>query len=134
MSTQHVANISLQSVAMTLEERIRKAQGLRLRTVRMAAGFPSARSAALEAGWPESTYRAHESGTRTVDPGDAQRYVLFFLEHGARESTGENYTGRWIIYGDEEELVAADFEDLLRGETIAFKKKAYDAILNLKKR
>lgn len=116
---------------MTNEEKIRKAQGSRLRTIRMAAGYTSARGAALDAGWPESTYRAHEGGTRTIDPGDAARYVLWFLKQGAK---GENFTGRWVIYGDEDELMAADFEDLLRNETPAFRKKAYEAILNLKRR
>jgi hypothetical protein len=131
MSTQHVAIFSLQCVAMTEDEKIRKGQGSRLRTVRMAAGYPSARSAALDAGWPESTYRAHEGGTRTIDPRDAARYVLYFLRHGAK---GENFTGRWIIYGDEDELTGADFEELVRGESPAFRQKAYKAILDLKKR
>jgi hypothetical protein len=119
---------------MDEDEKIRKAQGSRLRMVRMAAGYPSARSAALDAGWKESTYRAHEGGTRTIDPQDAARYVLWFLRHGAREKGHQNFTGRWIIYGDEDELVGADFDDLLRGETHAFRKKAYQAILDLKKR
>lgn len=118
---------------MADDEQIRKGQGSRLRTVRMAAGYPSARAAALAAGWPESTYRAHEAGTRTIDPQDAARYVLWFLKNGARNS-GENFTGKWIIYGDSEELAAADFEDLLRDEPFAFKKKAYQAILDMKKR
>lgn len=115
---------------MTEDEKIRKAQGSRLRTVRMAAGYPSARSAALDAGWPESTYRAHESGTRTIDPRDAARYILYFLRHGAR---GENFTGRWIIYGDDDDLTAS-LDDLIRDESPAFRKKALEAILNLKKR
>jgi hypothetical protein len=131
MSTQHVANLSLHCVAMTEDEKIRKGQGSRLRSVRLAAGYTSARSAALDAGWPESTYRSHEGGTRTMDPQDAARYVLYFLKQGAR---GENFTGRWIIYGDEDELTGADFEDLVRGESPAFRKKAYEAVLNLKKR
>lgn len=115
------------------DEQIRKGQGSRLRTVRMAAGYRSARAAALDAGWKESTYRAHESGTRTIGTDDAAKYVLWFLKHGARES-GQNFTGKWIIYGDAEELAAADFEDLLRDEPFAFKKKAYQAVLDLKKR
>lgn len=131
MSIRHVAILPLQCVAMTEEEKIRKAQGSRLRTVRMAAGFQSARSAALEAGWPESTYRAHEGGTRTIDPRDAARYVTWFLQQGAK---GTNFTGRWIIYGDDEELTGADFEDLVRNESAAFRRKAYQAVLNLKKR
>jgi hypothetical protein len=116
---------------MTEDEKIRKTQGGRLRTIRMAAGYPSARSAALDAGWPESTYRAHEGGTRTIDPQDAARYVLWFLKHGAK---GENFTGKWIIYGDEDDLASASLDDLIRGESPAFKKKAIDAILALKRR
>lgn len=131
MSTRHVAISSLHSVAMTKEEKIRKAQGSRLRTIRMAAGFDSARSAALTARWSESTYRAHEGGTRTIGPDDAARYVIWFLQQGAK---GENFTGRWVIYGDEDELLPADFEDLVRGESPAFRQKAYQAILDLKKR
>lgn len=131
MSTRHVAKSSLQSVAMTDDEKIRKGQGSRLRTIRMAAGYPSARSAALDAGWPESTYRAHEGGTRTIDPRDAQRYVQYFLRQGAK---GTNFTGRWVIYGDDDELSSVSLDELVSGETPAFKKKAIDAILNLKKR
>ncbi|GEC56807.1 hypothetical protein [Bradyrhizobium phage ppBeUSDA76-2] len=116
---------------MTDDEKIRKGQGSRLRTVRMAAGYPSARSAALDAGWPESTYRAHEGGTRTIDPRDAERYIKHFLRQGAK---GGNFTGRWIIYGDDDELSEASLDDLVRGESPAFKKKAIDAILALKKR
>lgn len=116
---------------MTDDEKIRKGQGSRLRTVRMAAGYTSARAAALDAGWPESTYRAHESGTRTIDPRDAARYSLYFLRAGAK---GENFTGRWIIYGDDDELSSASLDDLVRGESPAFRKKAIDAILALKKR
>lgn len=85
----------------------------------------------MDAGWPESTYKAHENGTRTIDPGDAARYVTWFLQQGAK---GENFTGRWVIYGDEDELTGAAFEDLVRGESPAFRKKAYQAVLNLKKR
>jgi hypothetical protein len=116
---------------LSKEEKIRKAQGSRLRTLRMKAGLKSARAAALEANWPESTYRAHENGSRTIDPSDAARYVLWFLQNGAK---GDNFTGRWIIYGDEEELLPADFEDLVRNESPAFRQKAYQAILDLKKR
>jgi hypothetical protein len=116
---------------MTEDEKTRKRQGARLRTIRLAAGFPSARSAALEAGWKESTYRAHESGTRTIDPGDAARYVLWFLKQGAK---GENFTGQWVIYGDDDDLSSASLDDLVRGESPAFKKKAIDAILALKRR
>lgn len=97
----------------------------------MAAGYPSARSAALDAEWPESTYRSHEGGSRTIDPGDARRYVMYFLAKGAK---GENFTPNWVIFGDDGDLAAASLDDLIRGESLTFKKKAIDAILNLKKR
>jgi hypothetical protein len=113
---------------MVDEEKIRKGQGSRLRTVRMAAGYTSARAAALDAGWPESTYRAHEAGTRTIDPQDAARYVLWFLKRGARDS-GENFTGKWIIYGDADELTGADFDDLLRGRDRCFQKEGIQSPL-----
>lgn len=112
------------------DERIRAAQGGRLRTIRLAAGFPSARAAAQAAGWAESTYRAHEGGTRTIGPNDAARYVNYFLNAGAR---GDNFTGRWVIYGDDDELTAS-LDDLVAGESAAFKRKAIEAILSLKKR
>ena len=113
------------------EERIRKAQGARLKRVRIAAGFASARSAALEAGWPESTYRAHELGSRTIDPRDAERYVRWFRLRGIG---GETYTGRWIIYGDDDELTDASLDDLVVGESPDFRRQAYQAILELKNR
>jgi len=112
---------------------IMKAQGRRLRTIRQAAPAfrKSARAAALAAGWPESTYRSHEGGTRQIDPYDAATYVTFFLKNGAR---GENFTPRWVIYGDEEELVAADFEDVVRDESPAFRKMAYKELMAFKAR
>ncbi len=133
MSTRHVTISSLQYVPMKEDIRaIRRAQGGRLRTIRETTRFgQSARSAALAAGWPESTYRAHESGTRTIDPQDASRYVTFFLKNGAK---GENFTPKWVIYGDDDDLTAADFNDLVRGESPAFRKKAYETILSMKKR
>lgn len=98
----------------------------------MEAGFPSARAAALACGWAESTYRAHEGGTRTISPADAAEYVLAFLRRGA---AGDHVTGRWVIYGDEDDLYAsASLDDLLAGESPAFRKRAIQAILNLKKR
>ena len=60
------------------EEKIRKAQGRRLGIARQEAGYRSAREAALENGWPESSYRAHENGTRTIGLDDAERYARRF--------------------------------------------------------
>src|SRR5215472_1138998 len=65
------------------EQTIRKAQGRRLRAAREAAGFRSAREAALRYEWPESTYRAHEAGKRTIGQDDAERYAKRFKAQGA---------------------------------------------------
>lgn len=115
---------------MADDDKNRELQGARLRTVRMAAGFPSARSAALAAGWPESTYRSHEAGTRTIDPRDAQRYVTWFKYAGAKDP---KFNGRWIIYGDEDELGVVDIQSLLQDEGPVFRRAAIRAILDLKK-
>lgn|SRR5262245_46124288 len=50
----------------------------RLIDARIKAGFASARAAALAHGWPESSYRAHESGLRNFDLEDALRYGAAF--------------------------------------------------------
>lgn len=63
---------------------ISRAQGARLRAAREAAGYRSARAAALDHGWPESTYRAHENGTRTIGQDDAERYARIFRTKGVR--------------------------------------------------
>lgn len=78
-------------------DRTAKEQGERLTAARLEAGFRSARSAAMEFGWPESTYRAHEAGTRTIGYDDAQRYVARFRALGAK------ITAREIHYGTEDE-------------------------------
>jgi hypothetical protein len=81
---------------MTKEEIIRrKEQGARLRKVREAAGYRSARSAALDNKWAESTYRAHEGGTRTIGQDDAEAYAKRFRYKGA------NITAALILFGDE---------------------------------
>jgi hypothetical protein len=79
---------------MSAEQKQRKLQGERLRLAREAAGFKSARSAALENNWPESSYRAHESGTRTIGQDDADRYAKRFRQLGV------HVTGQHILYGD----------------------------------
>lgn len=73
---------------MDQESARRKAQGRRLRQARIAAGLRSAREAALENEWPESTYRAHEAGTRTIGQDDAERYARRF-----------HVSGQAILYG-----------------------------------
>jgi len=76
------------------EQAIRREQGERLAAVRMAAGFKSARAAALENGWSESTYRAHEGGTRTIGQDDAERYAHRFQAEGVK------VTAQHILFGD----------------------------------
>lgn len=74
--------------------KLRKVQGERLRSARKAAGYRSARAAALENEWPESSYRAHEAGTRTIGQDDADRYAKRF------RALGVKVTGQTILYGD----------------------------------
>ena len=66
-------------------------QGKRLANCRANAGWRSARAAALNFGWAESTYRAHESGSRTIGLDDAERYAKAFRT-----------TGKFILFGDGE--------------------------------
>jgi SOS-response transcriptional repressor LexA len=47
----------------------------RLVAARKKAGFKSARAAAIELGWAESSYRAHENGTRNYDRDMARTYA-----------------------------------------------------------
>jgi hypothetical protein len=110
------------------EDDIRKAQGNRLAAVRTAAGFGSARSAALECGWPESTYRAHENGTRTIGRNDADRYLAAFQRHGAK-----GYSGAYIIYGTGDEPDDS-LDDLIKDQPIAVRKEAYRAVRSLLKK
>lgn len=80
-----------------------KAQGRRLAAAREAAGFRSARDAALSNGWPESTYRAHETGTRTIGQDDADRYATRYRAEGV------NVTAQAILFGEGER---ADLDDM----------------------
>jgi phage repressor protein C with HTH and peptisase S24 domain len=50
----------------------------RLATARTRAGYRSARAAAVDQGWPESTYRAHETGGRNFGLEDAEKYANAF--------------------------------------------------------
>jgi acetolactate synthase small subunit len=76
------------------QNKLRRIQGRRLATVREAALFKSARDAALSCGWAESTYRAHENGSRTIGQDDATKYVTAFRARGAN-----GYTAQWILFG-----------------------------------
>lgn len=60
-----------------------------MKQARETAGFKSARDAALSNGWPESSYRAHENGTRTIGQDDAIRYARRF----------GNVTAEFILFG-----------------------------------
>lgn len=68
---------------------VKIAQGKRLAEARKLAGYRSAREAALENNWPESSYRAHEGGTRTIGQNDAERYAKRF----------GNTTAEHILFG-----------------------------------
>ena len=61
----------------------------RLKSARKKAGFRSARAAALESGWKESTVRAHEAGSRGLNEEWAKRY-------------GRRYRVQWLwlLHGD----------------------------------
>jgi hypothetical protein len=100
-------------------DKLRKMQGKRLRAIRIAAGFSSARSAALDCGWPESTYRAHEGGTRTIGQDDAIRYVNRFRIEGAK-----GYTAQWLLFGDDRSL-----DDMIRDQPPDVVQRAYEAVL-----
>ncbi|MFH6780809.1 MULTISPECIES: LexA family transcriptional regulator [Methylobacterium] len=78
------------------ENRVRAAQGERLRQARLAAGYRSARDAALQNAWPESTYRAHEAGSRTIGQDDAERYAERFRRDGVE------VTAKGLLFGDDD--------------------------------
>lgn len=61
---------------------------------REAAGFRSARQAALDNNWKESSYRAHEGGSRTIGVDDAERYAKRFRAEGVA------VTSQSILFGD----------------------------------
>jgi phage repressor protein C with HTH and peptisase S24 domain len=79
---------------MTREEALKKRQGGRLRQARAGAGYRSAREAALANEWPESTYRAHEGGTRTIGQDDAERYAKRYRAEGV------HVTAQSILFDD----------------------------------
>lgn len=90
------SDFSVKVVETMREGRIRIDQGERLRLARLAAGYRSARDAALRNGWPESTYRAHEAGTRTMGQDDAERYAERFRRDGVQ------VTAKGLLFGDDE--------------------------------
>jgi hypothetical protein len=66
-----------------------KTPGERLAWARERAGFSSSRAAAIENGWPPSTYYAHEHDTRSIDAENAKRYGRRYRVHWM-----------WILHGD----------------------------------
>lgn len=88
------------------DQETRKDQGKRLERARIAAGFRSARAAALRHRWSESTYRAHEGGTRTIGPDDAGKYARAFAR------TGSKATGQSIIYGSDDEQIPDNVREI----------------------
>ena len=84
------------------EAATRRAQGRRLSKAREAAGWRSARAAALDNGWPESSYRAHEAGARTIGQDDAERYARRYRAEGVAVSAQS------ILFGDESSAAAPD--------------------------
>lgn len=78
-----------------VDDRLRKAQGTRLAEARSKAGWRSARAAALENGWKESSYRAHEAGTRTIGQDDAETYARRF------RAAGVAVTAQEILFGSD---------------------------------
>jgi SOS-response transcriptional repressor LexA len=67
---------------MDRDAALRKRQGNRLKKAREQAGWKFGRSAAIDNGWPESSYRAHERGTRTIGQDDAEKYARRFRAEG----------------------------------------------------
>lgn len=104
---------------MANTSKLHKLQGKRLQKIREAAGFGSMRSAALGCDWPESTYKAHEKGTRTIGQDDAMRYVAGFSRRGAK-----GFTAKWLLFGDE-----LDLNELLRSLPADVAIRAYEAAI-----
>lgn len=63
-------------------------QANRLRSARIAAGFPSAASAAEFLGERAPTYSGHENGSRGIPPEKARKYARAF-----------RVTPEWILFG-----------------------------------
>jgi hypothetical protein len=105
------------------DDEIQKAKGRRLAIVRRAAGFDSARSAALACGWPESTYRSHENGSRTIGDNDARRYVVRFNARGAK-----GFTAQWVMFGSDEDDVGQSLDEMLKNQPAEVRKKAIRAV------
>lgn len=86
---------------MGIDDGRRKAQGARLAKARKAAGYRSAREAALSNGWNEGTYRAHEGGWRTIGLDDAERYARRY------RAKGVDVSAQQVLFGEGEGDYAA---------------------------
>jgi hypothetical protein len=104
------------------EDKIRKAQAQRLGTARKAAGYTSARSAAIECGWPESSYRSHENGSRKIGDDDARKYIARFQADGAK-----GFTAQWVIFGPDDDTDQS-LDEMLKDQPLDLRKKAYRAV------
>jgi hypothetical protein len=113
---------------LTKEDEIRKAQGRRLAMCREAAGFNSARQAALECGWPESSYRSHENGSRTIGLDDARKYIDRFTAAGA-----QGYSAQWVLFGDGD-APEQSLDDMIRNKPPEVRKRVYQAVRDVLKR
>lgn len=100
-------------------KKLRKEQGRRLAAVRKAAGYRSSRSASMDNDWKESTYRAHENGSRTLKQVEAIKYVNRFKFRGAR-----GYTAQWVMFGDDRNL-----NELVKDQPPEVIQRAYEAVL-----
>lgn len=120
------------------DDKLRKLQGGRLKAARRAAGYRSARQAAVENEWKESSYRAHEAGTRTIGQDDAERYAARFRFDGVE------ITARGLLFGDADApeqvsegvhlvevkgLISAGGQIETSSEQIAESDKLYEAVL-----
>lgn len=73
-----VRRVNMTDVNTLCDDAPMESMGKRLRAARVAAGFKSARSAAIRFGWSPSTYGAHENGQNEFDPETAAKYARAF--------------------------------------------------------
>lgn len=76
--TINVHHVNMTDVNILCDDAPMESMGKRLRAARSAAGFKSARSAAIRFGWSPSTYGAHENGQNEFDPETAAKYAKAF--------------------------------------------------------
>lgn len=88
---------------------LQQRQGSRLREARDAAGYGSARAAAIGQGWPETTYRAHEGGWRTIGQDDAEKYTRAF------RALGSKITAEMVLFPDGKPIPDSKDDEFQRG-------------------